>query len=348
MSDDSQISALERLTKLRESGALTEEEFTAQKAAILAGGNTTASHVPFYRKLWLVVTLTCLILTFWISLIILLTGDVYTRTKDRALTPIKKSTRYVYAGFLAVWMVAAGINAVIHPSILKEDIAGGTPAQTSSGAPQAAAPSSSQASNMPDACESSDAADMVKNALENAPAAQLVSVKVLDFGKAKETWFDKASNVRRCYGIAYLNSGQTPVAYQLFFGPSGKEMVQVLTGDQATTQVMVDQAKKEEADNAAKTAPANPPAAPDATAASPSPVQQANPAPDANDALVQALNQQYIGKGYEDSEPEIEASGWKETDSDIGSQVFQKGEVKIRVEYVPTGLAQITKISRVQ
>jgi hypothetical protein len=88
--------------------------------------------------------------------------------------------------------------------------------------------------------------------------------------------------------------------------------------------------------------------APDATAASPSPVQQANPAADANDALVQALGQQYVGKGYEVSEPEIEASGWKELDSDVGFQDFQKGEVKIRVEYVPTGLAQITRISRVQ
>jgi len=255
MPNADQLSALERLTKLRETGALTEEEFTAQKAAILAGvTGSTANRVPFYRRLWVVVTLTCLLLTSWLSLIVLVTGDVYKRAKDGSLIPIKPRTRHIYAGFLTLWFIAAIINAIIHPDVLKEDIAGRASTQASSGAPQAAVPSSSQASNAPDACDSSDASDMVKSALENAPGAQAESLKVLDFGKAQETWFDKAANIRRCAGVAYLNSGQTVVAYQLFFGPSGREMVQAETGDQASMQIEVDKAKKEEAENAAKPA----------------------------------------------------------------------------------------------
>jgi len=130
MSDDSQISALERLTKLRESGALTEGEFTAQKAAILATSASIPSHVPFYRRLWVVVTLTCLILTFWVSLIILATGDVYRRAKGGSLTPIKRTTRRVYAGLLALWVIGLVVKAVIDPSSLNQEWANSAPAQS--------------------------------------------------------------------------------------------------------------------------------------------------------------------------------------------------------------------------
>ena len=302
MSDDNQLSALERLTKLRESGALTEEEFTAQKAAILSGAAAPTTHVPFYRKLWVVVTLTCLILTFWVSLIILATGDVYKRTKDGSRAPIKKTTRYVFAGLLATWMAAVVVKAVVDPESISQRWA------ESAIADKTGQPTGQTASNgaaAPDTCESSDAADMVKSAIENSPGAQAESLKVLDFGKAQETWFDKAANVRRCAGVAFLNSGQTVVAYQIFFGPSGKEMLQFQTGQQASMQIEVDGAKKEEAQNATKPAPANPQPTPDQSS------QQAQPQQPAASQQKIALPNFTDSESYSSVRTKMINAGWE-------------------------------------
>jgi hypothetical protein len=112
MSNDDQLQALERLAKLRDSGALTEEEFAAKKAAIL---NETASvHAPWYRRLWFVVLLTCLVLTFPIALIILVTGDVYKKA-DGVRVPIGNKTRYIYASILGLWLAAAIIRSIMYP-----------------------------------------------------------------------------------------------------------------------------------------------------------------------------------------------------------------------------------------
>lgn len=110
MTDDSQISALERLTKLRDSGALSEEEFASEKAKLLTG----APNPPFFRRLWFVVLLTCLLLTFPISLLILVTGNVFKRTADGSLAPLKNKTRYIYAALLALWAIGAIVRAIIH------------------------------------------------------------------------------------------------------------------------------------------------------------------------------------------------------------------------------------------
>jgi hypothetical protein len=115
MPTDDQISALERLTKLRDTGALNEEEFASQKASILSGASLATPSVPFYRRLWLVVTLTCLIIPFWVALLILITGQVYKRAKDRSLVPIKGSSRFIYAGLLTLWLAAIIGKAIIDP-----------------------------------------------------------------------------------------------------------------------------------------------------------------------------------------------------------------------------------------
>lgn len=73
------------------------------------------AHVPFTRKLWLVVVLTCLILTFPIAMIILATGDVY-RWRDHAWRPIGNGARYTYAGLLGLWLAAAVVRFALLPN----------------------------------------------------------------------------------------------------------------------------------------------------------------------------------------------------------------------------------------
>lgn len=78
--------------------------------------DTTAAvtHVPLMRKLWFVVTLTCLILAFPVALIILATGDVY-RWRDHGWHPISKGARYTYAALLGLWLAAAVVRfALLH------------------------------------------------------------------------------------------------------------------------------------------------------------------------------------------------------------------------------------------
>jgi Short C-terminal domain len=146
MSNDDQLQALERLAKLRDSGALSEDEFAAKKAAILNEAATV--HAPFYRRLWFVVLLTCLILTFPIALIILLTGDVYKKAGGTR-TPIGNKARYIYASILGLWLAAAIIKAIIDPSELKMDTDKKTnvspSSQSASSANSASAPETNQA-----------------------------------------------------------------------------------------------------------------------------------------------------------------------------------------------------------
>jgi hypothetical protein len=245
MTVDQRIGDLERLTKLRDSGALTEEEFAVQKATILSRASVIED-IRFYRRLWVVVLLTCLLITFPLAMIILLTGDVY-RWKEHAFHPIGKSSRYVYGGLLALWLAAVVARSIFMNQglpIFSKLINSGSGEST--------------ASNVPDLCDSSDAAEMVKGALEGSNSA-VETVKVLDFGHAKETFFDATHNVRRCYAEAILNTGDSWVTYQLYFGPSGGELVQVEQGVRAEQQLIIDRDDKADALKVA-TAPATAPA----------------------------------------------------------------------------------------
>ena len=228
MNDDNQLSALERLTKLRDTGALSEEEFAAQKATILGDVRST-EHVRFYRRLWVVVLLTCLIFTFPIAMIILLTGNVY-RRKEGAFQPIGKTARLIYGGILALWIAALVVRAIIDPAGTKRDFTEGvTTSPATNTAPQTAANGPAP----PDMCDSSDVADMVKGAIEDSATSKIIATKVLDFGRAHELFFDKQNNARYCGADAELNSGSTKLSYKLYFGPSGGELVEVKDGEDA-------------------------------------------------------------------------------------------------------------------
>jgi hypothetical protein len=74
----------------------------------------SGAQVAGYRRLWVVVLLTILLITFPIALIILLTGPVY-RKRAKDLQPISKAGRYIYAALLALWLAAIIAKAVLHP-----------------------------------------------------------------------------------------------------------------------------------------------------------------------------------------------------------------------------------------
>lgn len=110
MTDDSHISALERLAKLKAEDAITDAEYMAQKSRLLG----TEPQVPFYRKLWVVVLLTVLVLTMPVALLVLATGNVYRKTDD-GLVPISGKSRAIYAGVLVIWLAGAFVNATLFP-----------------------------------------------------------------------------------------------------------------------------------------------------------------------------------------------------------------------------------------
>jgi hypothetical protein len=225
MPTNDQISALERLTRLRDSGALNDAEFEAQKAELLAGPNQGAPSL--FRRLWLVVTLTCLLITFPVALIILATGNVY-RKVDGGWRPIRRGPRVVYASILALWLAAIVVRAVVSPDTIKSAWDANAPAGTA-----AVAETSANGAAPPDTCDSSDATDMVKGAIEDSATSKLVSTKVLDFGHAHELYYDRKGNVRYCNADAELNTGASKLSYKLYFGPSGGELVAIKEGEDA-------------------------------------------------------------------------------------------------------------------
>jgi len=225
MANDGQISALERLAKLRDSGNLTEEEYQRHKAKILSDRDK----VPLYRRLWFVVMLTCLIITFPLSLLILVTGNVYKNSKSEDLRPITARARYVYAGVLVLWIIALVIRASLNPQSTEQ-------AWNSNAVDESQVHQSkvvAETPKQPIACDSTQAANEIKNALENAEASALVQIKVEDFGHPEELYFDKRSNARFCQADVVLNTGAAPLSYVFFFGPSGKQMIQVKEGADA-------------------------------------------------------------------------------------------------------------------
>lgn len=222
---DDHISALERLARLRDSGVLSNQEFDLEKARILAGGskgNGEAANPPVYRRLWLVVTMTALLLTFPLALLVLVTGQVY-RRRDGEWQAISGTARTVYAGALGLWLISAGIYGALHPNTYRENAV--------NTGQVAANPGNQAEDGQPISCDSSDAVDMVKSAVENNATARLVQVKILDFGKARQVYADRSNKVRYCVAEAELNTGGHQVSYKLYFGPSGAQMVEVRQGD---------------------------------------------------------------------------------------------------------------------
>ena len=260
MSRDDQISALERLTQLRDSGVLTPEEFETQKAQILgssqtgSAGTSTEPFVPFYRRLWVVVCLTMGLVTAPMALLCLATGPVYRRTSN-GLTPIAGWARATYAGALGLWLAAViynvsqgGLseayqaNRIAKQESQAQEVAQDTaaagdraeqpsqvqpsqPSQTAQ-AGQMGQESPTVVSGQPVACGSSQAAQMVRSALEGG-TNRVMGIQVLDFGGTQEWYFDEPNNIRYCQGRAELNTGSKRLGYRLYFGPSGTPLAEV-------------------------------------------------------------------------------------------------------------------------
>jgi hypothetical protein len=207
---------------------------------------------PLLRRLWLVIALTCLIFTFPIALLILLTGKVY-RWRETGWAPISDKARWIYAGALGLWLFAAIANFAMSGKSGQETwkenqvVTSQSRSEALSGGANSEAPSKSThvVSEIP-ACNSDETVSAVKEAIENNGGSRLQTIEVQDFGKMVETWMEPGSNIRRCVAAAILNTGSTLITYQLFKGPSGKQMVQVQTGESAEMQYMMDTAKKDQ------------------------------------------------------------------------------------------------------
>ena len=77
-----------------------------------------------------------------------------------------------------------------------------------------------------------------------------------------------------------------------------------------------------------------------------------HPAVHADDSVIAALRARYLGKNFEAADTALEASGWKAIDGDSGYTIFQKGELKVEIDYQPGGGVHatggpISNISRV-
>lgn len=136
------------------------------------------------------------------------------------------------------------------------------PAEREAKEPEPAKQAVEAPSDQPVTCDSPEAAQMVKSALEGSSNA-LQQVEVLDFGRAKESFYQPEIRARGCRAIAELSTGGGMVTYQLYFGPSGKALVQVQQGKQAEMQAGFDQdraaeiaARDRQAGSATETSPA--------------------------------------------------------------------------------------------
>lgn len=77
---------------------------------------------PILRRLWMVVLLTCIILTFPLAMIMLLSGPVY-RWRVEGWQPIGNGPRYVYGSLLALWLVAVAARVILVPGSVSQDFA---------------------------------------------------------------------------------------------------------------------------------------------------------------------------------------------------------------------------------
>jgi hypothetical protein len=130
-----------------------------------------AEAVPFYRRLWFVVLLTFLL--FPVSLIILVTGNVY-RRKDGTRHPIGKGFRYAYAGFLALWLGAIVLSVFAGSKSPGQHWAGS--ANPDVAASNSSAPNSSDTSAPVQAPAAEDSPNMkvTVEPTEHAPLAKVI------------------------------------------------------------------------------------------------------------------------------------------------------------------------------
>ena len=215
---------------------------------------------PFFRRLWVVVMMTCLLIPMPVALILILSGPIFRRKQD-SWQPISNRARFIYGGILVVWLVAATLKAFLQPGGIKEEWRrSADPAllKTTKNfpAPTAADPTvataSSPSNNGLPTCDNPEVIQTAKEAIDESPAGVTQGLRVRDVGKAKETFYQPERKLRRCVAEVMLNSGSSLMTYQVLYGPSGNLMVQAQVGDAAVMQHEVDKARKEEAETASR------------------------------------------------------------------------------------------------
>ncbi len=217
---------------------------------------------PFFRRLWLVVLMTCLLIPMPLAMIILLTGPVYRRKSD-GYHPISNRTRHIYGGALVLWLVLVTLKGLLQPGGVQGEwersanrVAPNStvPAaeRNATDTPRASAPREAQSDNLP-ACDSPEVIQTAREAIEEGPAGLAMGLRVRDVGKGHETLYEPDRKLRRCVAEALLNNGASLLTYQVLYGPSGNLMVQSQVGDTAAMQFEVDKAKRDEATRATQT-----------------------------------------------------------------------------------------------
>ena len=215
---------------------------------------------PFFRRLWVVVLMTCLLIPMPIAMLVLLTGPVYRRKPD-GYRPISNRARFIYGGALVLWLVIATLKAFLQPGGIQGEwersadpalvkTTQNAPATSTAGA--APTPSSSANSNGVPTCDNPEVIQTAREAIDESPAGVTQGLRVRDVGKGQETFYQPERKLRRCVAEAMLNSGSSLMTYQVLYGPSGNLMVQAQVGDAAVMQHEVDKARKEEAEAASR------------------------------------------------------------------------------------------------
>lgn len=89
------------------------------KGILMTDTTSMPFKAPFFRRLWVVVVLTCSLLLMPVAMILALTGSLY-RKRDGAWQPISDKARYIYGGLLVAWLVAATLKAFLQPGGVDE------------------------------------------------------------------------------------------------------------------------------------------------------------------------------------------------------------------------------------
>lgn len=206
--------------------------------------------VPTFRKLWLVVTLTVLLITMPVAMVILLTGPVFRKRAD-GWQPLTNGARYAFGGALVVWLVAAMLKGFLQPGGLQgEWERSANPSRpdqtatqtTTAAATEAPARTAEPASEDIAHCNAPETIETVKSIIEENGGNQLQRIQVIDFGQVEERWYEADKKRRGCKALADLNSGATVVAYIIRLGPSGKQVVQADIGAAAENTLEVESA----------------------------------------------------------------------------------------------------------
>ena len=179
MAADAKLAALERLARLRADGILTEAEFAAEKAAVLAGRSASPT-MPLHAPP---------------------PPAAYTPTIVSAPPPPRRSRlRQVLRYGMIAFLISLTLEVIRY---------------LPHGAADAAVAR----------CDSQDARDVLKDALEHGVAERETNVRLLDVANMVERSSDPAKGQRICAADITLNSGDQHIGYRLYRASNGRDLI---------------------------------------------------------------------------------------------------------------------------